>query len=111
LKVLDQNNLMPVVPAGIIISGGGAETIEIKEVAKRVLNLPARIGMPKEIKGLTMDIHKPSFINSIGLLEYGKQHGDKISRSKGVNLGSIFKPLFGRNPFEKISSIFKSLMP
>ena len=111
LKVLDQNNLMPVVPAGIIISGGGAETIEIKEVAKRVLNLPARIGMPKEIKGLTMDIHKPSFINSIGLLEYGKQHGDKISRSKGVNLGSIFKPLFGRNPFEKISSIFKSVMP
>ena len=110
-KVLDQNNLMPVVPAGIIISGGGAETIEIKEVAKRVLNLPARIGMPKEIKGLTMDIHKPSFINSIGLLEYGRQRGSKKTSGGGIKLGSIFKSIFGKNPFEKISSLFKSLMP
>lgn len=110
-KILDQNNLMPVVPAGVIISGGGAETIEIKEVAKRVLNLPARIGMPKEIKGLTMDIHKPSFINSIGLLEYGRQRSDKTTGGGSIKFDSIFKSIFGKNPFEKIGSIFKSLMP
>ena len=111
LKTLDQNNLMPVVPAGVIISGGGAETVEIKEVAKRVLNLPARIGMPKEIKGLTMDIHKPSFINSIGLLEYGRQQSGKTTVGGGIKLSSFFKPIFGNNLFEKISSFFKSLMP
>ncbi len=111
LKILDQYNLMPVVPAGVIISGGGAETIEIREVAKRVLNLPARIGMPKEIKGLTMDIHKPSFINSIGLLEYGRQRSDKITTGKGMNLDSVFQSILGKNLVGKISSIFKSLMP
>jgi len=111
LKVLDQNNLMPVVPAGVIISGGGAETVEIKEVAKRVLNLPARIGMPKEIKGLTMDIHKPSFVNSIGLLEYGRQRNGGTAVGGGIKLGSLLKPILGKNPFEKIGSFFKSLMP
>ena len=111
LKVLDQNNLLPVVPAGVIISGGGAETVEIKEVAKRVLNLPARVGMPKEIKGLTMDIHKPSFVNSIGLLEYGRQRSGGTTIGGGIKLGSLFKPILGSNPFEKISSFFKSLMP
>lgn len=111
LKVLDHNNLMPVVPAGVIISGGGAETVEIKEIAKRVLNLPARIGMPKEIKGLTMDIHKPSFINSIGLLEYGRQQSSKNSSGGKIEFGSFLKPIMGGKPFKGIGSFFKSLMP
>lgn len=110
-KKLDQKNLIPVVPAGIIISGGGAETIGIEEVAKRSLNLPARIGMPKEIKGLTMDIHSPSFVNSIGLLEYGRQHGGGSSSGTGFKLGSLFKSIFGKKTGEKIGSLFKSLMP
>ena len=110
-KKLEQKNLIPVVPAGIIISGGGAETVGIEEVAKRTLNLPARIGMPKEIKGLTMDIHNPSFVNSIGLLEYGRQHGAGSSTGSGLHLGSLFKTLFGKKFGGTIGSFFKSLMP
>ena len=110
-KVLDQHKLIPMVPAGVIISGGGAETIEIQEVAKRVLNLPARIGMPKEIKGLTMDIHKPSFVNSIGLLEYGRQNTTITPTNSTFNFGSLFKSSGSKNFLEKIGGFFKSLMP
>ncbi|MBU1885557.1 cell division protein FtsA [Patescibacteria group bacterium] len=110
-KKLEHKNLIPVIPAGVIISGGGAETVGIQEVARRTLNLPARIGMPKEIKGLTMDIHNPSFVNSIGLLEYGRQRAGKSSARSGIQLGSFFKSVFGKKFSEAISSFFKSLMP
>lgn len=110
-KKLEQKKLIPVVPAGVIISGGGAETVGMEEVAKRILNLPARIGMPKEIKGLTMDIHSPSFVNSIGLLEYGRQHAKKSSTRPSIQLRSLFKSLFGKKFGETIGSFFKSLMP
>lgn len=109
---LRQKNLKPVVPAGLIISGGGAETVGIAEVAKRTLNLPARVGMPKEIRGLTMDIHKPSFVTSIGLLEYGRQHGGGSSTGGGIDFGGFFKSAFGdKNPFSSVGDFFKSLMP
>jgi cell division protein FtsA len=110
-KKIEQKNLVPVVPAGVIISGGGAENVGIEEVAKRTLNLPARIGMPKEIKGLTMDIHKPSFVNSIGLLRYGQEQNGGTSTNSGLGLGFLLKPLLGKKPIEAISSFFKSLMP
>lgn len=108
---LKANNLLPVIPAGVVVSGGGAETVGITEVAKRTLNLPARVGLPSEISGLTMDIHKPSFVTSIGLLEYGRQHGGGSKTSSGFNLGSLFKPMQDKNPLDLIRSLFKSLLP
>ncbi len=108
---LDKHNLMPVVPAGVVISGGGAETVGIEEVAKRVLNLPARIGMPKELKGLTTDIHKPTFVTSIGLLEYGREHGGGTTHGGGLGVSAALKQIFSKNPIEGISSFFKSLIP
>ncbi len=108
---LEMHNLLPVVPAGIVVSGGGAETVGIEEVAKRTLNLPARVGLPREITGLTMDIHKPSFVTSVGLLEYGRQHGGGNTNSGGFNFGSILKPMQGKNPLKTLKSFFKSLLP
>lgn len=108
---LKQKNLLPVVPAGVVITGGGAQTVGIKEVAKHTLNLPARIGMPKEISGLTMDIHKPSFVTSIGLLEYGRHQGGGAQTGPGLDLGSWFKGLWGKKSGNPISSFFKSLLP
>jgi cell division protein FtsA len=108
---LEQKNLLPVVPAGVVITGGGAETVGIEEVAKRTLNLPARVGMPRELKGLTMDIHKPSFVTSIGLLEYGRQQGQPTQSGGSFTMGSIFKHFKKGNIFESLGSLFKSLLP
>ncbi len=108
---IEQKNLLPVVPAGIVITGGGAETVGIEEVAKRTLNLPARVGMPKELKGLTMDIHKPSFVTCIGLLEYGLEQGTPDSSGGGFSLGHLFKRGKKGSLGETIGSLFKSLLP
>ncbi len=107
---LKSQNLLPLIPAGVVITGGGAQTTKIAEVAKRELNLSARIGTPVELQGLTSDISKPEYATSIGLLHLGKKQSGDNSTS-GFSFGSLLGGMnLGSIP-SKISDLFKSLMP
>lgn len=105
-KELKKENLLPLVPAGVVITGGGAHTTKISQIAKRELNLSARVGNPIELKGLTSDIKKPEFATSIGLLQFGKKQG-----GSEANGGFDFSSLFKGFSLGKVTGLFKSLMP
>lgn len=109
--VLKEEQLLKEIPAGVVITGGGAQTLQIAEVAKRELNLPARVGEPTKLDGLVRDIHAPSYANSIGLLEYGLRHG-QIDHVSNFSMSSVFGTMgsVGKIP-EKIGSFLKSLLP
>lgn len=80
------------VPSGVIITGGGAETVGVVDSAKRMLSLPVRIGKPKEIGGLVDDILNPTFATPVGLIIYGsKNHITEGESSfiKGIKLPSV----------------------
>lgn len=107
----DKQSLFPLIPAGVVLTGGGAQTAYIVEVAKEELNLPARIGMPRPVSGLLSDINSPSYATSIGLLEYGATHYAGKPTSE-FSMSSMFKGLpSGGNIGKKILDFFKSLMP
>lgn len=106
---LDEQNILGDIPAGVVLTGGGAETIHMVQVAKDQLELSARIGKPSELAGLTSDIHKPSFATSIGLLYYGKEHAAQPSTG-GFSLPSFSLPSHA-GIMEKITNLFKSLLP
>lgn len=107
---LKSENLFPLIPAGVVITGGGAQTTKIAEIAKRELNLSARIGKPLELQGLTNDITKPEYATSIGLLHLGKKQKNAGTTSS-FSFGSAFKGMsLGTLP-SKIGELFKSLMP
>jgi cell division protein FtsA len=108
---LGNYDLLPLVPAGLVISGGGADTLGITEVAKRTLNLPARVSRPVELVGLISDIQKPSYATSIGLLMYGKHHGGGSVAGPSFQLGSLLKNIDLSGVASKIGGLFKSLMP
>lgn len=110
---LEERGLMGEIPAGVVITGGGAQTVKIAEIARRQLNLPARTGQPAELEGLISDILKPSFATSVGLLFYGRKSGGGEIESS-FNLGSIlggFGNLGGGGTAQKISKFLKSLLP
>lgn len=104
---LEKEGLLNKIPSGAIITGGGAEVIGITESAKRMLNLPVRIGIPHGVSGLIDDIMNPSFSVSVGLLKYAAKHSSKenlTSLSKKIKLPT--KGVFG-----KIVSTIKDLLP
>jgi len=62
------------IPSGVVVTGGGAETVGIVDSAKRTLSLPVRIGKPKGIGGLIDDIINPTFAVPVGLIIYGARN-------------------------------------
>lgn len=59
-------------PAGIILTGGGAQTPGIVELAREVFALPVRVGIPGEgLTGLVDSVETPRMAVPVGLLLYG----------------------------------------
>ena len=58
-------------PAGIILTGGGAQLAGIAELGRDVLEMPVRIAGPSGIGGLVDTIQDPSYSTAVGLLRWG----------------------------------------
>ncbi|MEK7503472.1 MAG: cell division protein FtsA [Patescibacteria group bacterium] len=77
-------------PAGVVLTGGGAKLSRIAEFAKKELKLPVRIGFPQNLEGLERD---PSLSAVCGLVLIGYDGGGLApSIHKGI-LSKIKKTL------------------
>ena len=110
-KKLAEESLLEQIPAGIVITGGGAETVEIITVAKKTLNLPARIGRPKHIQGVIDDLHRPSYATSMGLILLGLKQVDLSKKGPGLKFGSFFKANQAATFLDKALKFGTSLLP
>lgn len=92
-------------PSGVVLTGGGAATSGIIELAKQELGMPVRIGIPQGATGLVEEIASPAYAASLGLVNYGAQF-----QQEDVRL-----PLVGRieikNVVSKGLSLIKNLLP
>ncbi len=76
----DQN-----LPAGVVLTGGGAQTPGIVELARDGFAMPARIGVPGEhLRGLADSVESPLFAVPVGLVLYGARQ----VRTSGFGVGS-----------------------
>ena len=58
-------------PAGLILTGGGAQLSGIAELGRDVLQMPVRVVAPTGVGGLTDSILTPAYATAIGLLQWG----------------------------------------
>ena len=59
-------------PAGVVLTGGGAQTPGILELSREVFAMPARVGTPGEaLSGLVDRIEEPRMAVAAGLVRYG----------------------------------------
>lgn len=111
-KELDAQKLASEIPAGLVLTGGGAETIGMADMARKVLNLSARIGRPHGLRGLIDEIETPMYATSMGLLLYGRSVGlISNSESKGEGIGSLFSNLKVGSAKGLIQKLLKTFMP
>jgi len=99
-------------PAGVVICGGGAQTVGIIPAAKRSLAMPVRIGIPQGISGLIDDIQTPDFAVATGLLLYGAK--TELKPAVGFSFGQIGKKLPKipvRGVASKVWELLKSFLP
>ena len=61
-------------PAGVVLTGGGARIAGAAELAREVFQMPVRVGAPQGVGGLMDQLSNPAFSTPIGLLLWGAHH-------------------------------------
>jgi cell division protein FtsA len=56
------------IPAGLVLTGGGAELTGISDAAGHVMRLPVRIGVPRGLSGMADSLGAPPYATSVGLV-------------------------------------------
>lgn len=87
-------------PAGIVLTGGGSQLRGITDVAQRVLKVPARIGTPRSLVGLVDTLRSPAYATGVGLLRWA------------ISGSNAYRPRPRQGQWtRRISSIFRALLP
>ena len=103
LRKIDRDGNLP---AGIVLTGGGAKIDGIVELAKSTLCLPAQVGRPViDISGLVDKLDDPVYATAIGLMFYGKDKNGGGGNSFNFDVSSV------NGVFGKIRSVFKNFLP
>jgi cell division protein FtsA len=71
-----------VILAEVVITGGGAHLHGIEQAAAEFFGLPARVGVPTAIGGLTDAVKQPEFATAVGLVLFGPK-GDGATWHNG----------------------------
>lgn len=70
-------------PAGVVLTGGGAKQEGIIELTKNTLRLPAQVGtIIHDVSGMVDNITDPMYAASVGLMLWGLEAGNSLSTSK-----------------------------
>jgi cell division protein FtsA len=97
VKELKKISRQGMLPAGVVLTGGGAKLPGIKDLAKKELGLPSRIGIPR---GFTSSLEDPCFSVVCGLILEGMD----LKGSKGISFS-------GAGIKNKIKKVFKMFIP
>lgn len=107
-KEIKKSGYGPQIPFGIVISGGGALTVGIVEMAKYILGFPARIGKVAGFSGLSEEIDSPAFATAAGLILYGVEQSIVSNSKKTFGLNKNLLGLMQAR-FSKLKQLIQSV--
>jgi cell division protein FtsA len=93
---LPRSDYARLIPAGIVVTGGGANMPGIVELTQSITRLPVRIGIPPALNGVSNALlNDPAYATSVGLVLW-KMKNDNTQKwvTKPSGLRGIFASLF-----------------
>ncbi|MFH1647599.1 MAG: cell division protein FtsA, partial [Chloroflexota bacterium] len=83
LLELPQSDRASLIPAGLVITGGGANLPGIAELGEKVARMPVRLGKPVRLFGVSDALDNPAYATGVGLLLWKLHNRDaETSQSK-----------------------------
>ena len=68
---LRRGGLESQIPAGIVMTGGGALLRGLPELAEKIFNLPVRVAVPRGLGEMSEQVSRPEYSTAVGLVLYG----------------------------------------
>jgi len=79
VEELEQRGFNGLLPAGVVLTGGGAQLGGIRELAQQMFNAPVRVGVPEGLAGTTDSISTPAYAAAAGLLKWVLAQADDVA--------------------------------
>ena len=101
LKKVGRDGMLP---EGVILTGGASKTHGLLDLSREYLRLPANIGIPENVDGITgTSIADPIYSSAVGNLILIQKYGTRGRPFKvNISLGGVFGSL---------KHLFKKIMP
>jgi cell division protein FtsA len=81
------------IPAGLILTGGGARLRGFLELTEKTFNLPVRVASPRGISGMNEEMTQPEYATAVGLVLYGARTR-RLANAKPAGWTGKLKALF-----------------
>lgn len=109
-QIIKQSGFQGQSPAGVVLTGGGSLTVLATESCRRVMQLPAKVGIPVGLSGMVEEIDSPISATAVGLILYGvkKKHE---APTGGINFSGMIKGIPGQKATRKVIGFIKSFLP
>lgn len=85
LAELRRSGFEDLIAAGIVITGGASKVHGCVELAEKMFQMPVRLGMPQNVRGLVDVRDNPVYATGVGLLLYGWQQQEGLSGEFGLD--------------------------
>ncbi len=94
-KEIMKSGCQNLIPAGLVLTGGGSQLQGTLDCATRMLSIPVRQGRPSRIGGLGESVDSPVYATAVGLVLYGMryQQTQRRSAASGSPLGGVMRQL------------------
>jgi cell division protein FtsA len=100
LQEIKRSGYDGLLPAGVVLCGGTSSLPGIRDVVRKVIGLPVRIGRPHDLQGLVDTLTSPAYATSVGLLVWGQNHKP------------VVRPRTPRAPLGgRVAKWFRNLLP
>ncbi|MDP4001335.1 MAG: cell division protein FtsA [bacterium] len=94
-------------PAGAVLTGGGAKLPGVVELAKKQLRLPVSLGLPGQVTTVIDRVNDPAFATGVGLVLWGNEF--LLGSSHTIN--KFAKKVLENDSVDKLRKWFKSFLP
>ncbi len=77
-EALEEKQMLGTLPAGVVLTGGGAKLEDIVELAQTVFNMPVALGLPGAgLEGVVEATRDPCLSTAVGLALYGRMRSSE----------------------------------
>ena len=90
---LQHAGLDALIPAGLVLAGGGARLSGLVELAESIFGLPARLAAPQGLEGMPEGLSQPEYATVTGLLLYGVQ-ARRLAAQRPATFAGKLKRMF-----------------
>jgi len=106
-KELKKINKDGQLPAGAVLTGGGAKLPGVVELAKKQLRLPVVAGLPGQVTTVIDRVDDPAFATAVGLVLWGNEF--LLGSTRTVN--KFARKVLENDTVNKMRKWFKSFLP